>query len=150
MRHPLIWLGRLKSTKCTSPPGRKAASATGVALAWPVHARAWFVQRRQATRIHPRRPRYWTAVRDPGESRRRIDDTFDREYVVHSDGEYADDEVYVKTRESHRRVSDAWLSPHRGVSKDKLTQYLRAFQLRQELYRKPGRDALKHAVQATL
>ena len=78
------------------------------------------------------------------------DDAFDREYVVHNDGEYADDEVHVNTCESHASLTRRWLSPHRGVSKDKLTQYLRAFQLRRELYRKPGRDALKHAVQATL
>jgi len=78
------------------------------------------------------------------------DDAFDREYVVHGDGEYADDEVHVNTCESHASLTRRWLSPHRGISKDKLTQYLRAFQLRRELYRKPGRDALKHAVQATL
>jgi transposase-like protein len=77
-------------------------------------------------------------------------DAFDREYVVHGDGEYADDEVIVNTCESHRRVSDAWLSPHRGISKDKLTPYLRAFQFCSELHRKPGRDALKYAVRATL
>jgi hypothetical protein len=34
------------------------------------------------------------------------------------------------------------------VSKDKLTPYLRAFQLRCELYRKPGDEALKHALDA--
>ncbi len=67
------------------------------------------------------------------------DEAFNREYVVHGDGEYADDEVHVNTCESHR-----------GISKDKLTQYLRAFQLRWELFRKTGRDALKHAVRATL
>ncbi|WP_136601150.1 IS1595 family transposase [Salinigranum halophilum] len=78
------------------------------------------------------------------------DDAFNREYVVHGDGEYTDGDVHVNTCESHRRASDAWLSPHRGVSKDKLTQYLRAFQLRRELLRKPGRDALRHAVRATL
>jgi transposase-like protein len=78
------------------------------------------------------------------------DDAFDREYVVHSDGEYADDEVHVNTCESHASLTRRWLLPHRGISKDKLTQYLRAFQLRRELYRKPGRDALKHAVRATL
>ena len=77
------------------------------------------------------------------------DDAFDREYVVHGDGEYADDEVHVNSCESHASLVRRWLSPHRGVSKDKLTQYLRAFQLRRELYRKPGRDALKHAIQAT-
>jgi len=78
------------------------------------------------------------------------DDAFDREYVVHGDGEYADDEVHVNTCESHASLTRRWLSPHRGISKDKLTQYLRAFQLRRELYRKPGRDALKHAIRATL
>jgi transposase-like protein len=78
------------------------------------------------------------------------DDAFDREYVVHGDGEYADEEVHVNTCESHASLTRRWLSPHRGISKDKLTQYLRAFQLRRELYRKPGRDALKHAIQATL
>ena len=78
------------------------------------------------------------------------DDEFDREYVVHGDGEYADGEVHVNGCESHRRVSDAWLSPHRGVSKDKLTPYLRAFELRRELYRKSGDEALKHALDAAL
>ncbi|MUV61935.1 IS1595 family transposase [Halobacterium sp. CBA1126] len=78
------------------------------------------------------------------------DDAFDRKYVVHGDGEYADEEVHVNTCESHASLTRRWLSPHRGVSKDKLTQYLRAFQLRRELFRKPGRDALKHAIKATL
>jgi len=78
------------------------------------------------------------------------DDEFTREYVVHGDGEYADGDVHVNTCESHASLLRRWLSPHRGVSKDKLTQYLRAFQLRSELFRKPGREALKHAVKATL
>ena len=78
------------------------------------------------------------------------DGNFEREYVVHGDGEYADDTVHVNTCESHASLARRWLSPHRGISKDRLTQYLRAFQLRQELYRKPGRKALKHAVKATL
>ncbi|SEO30488.1 Transposase and inactivated derivatives [Halogranum amylolyticum] len=78
------------------------------------------------------------------------DDEFTREYVVHGDGEYADGDVHVNTCESHASLARRWLSPHRGVSKDKLTQYLRAFQLRSELFRKPGRKALKHAVKATL
>ena len=78
------------------------------------------------------------------------DDEFHREYVVHGDGEYADGDVHVNTCESHASLLRRWLSPHRGVSKDKLTQYLRAFQLRSELFRKPGREALKHAVEATL
>jgi transposase-like protein len=78
------------------------------------------------------------------------DDEFHREYVVHGDGEYADGDIHVNTCESHASLVRRWLSPHRGVSKDKLTQYLRAFQLRSELFRKPGREALKHAVKATL
>lgn len=78
------------------------------------------------------------------------DDAFTREYVVHGDGEYADDEIHVNTCESRASLTRRWLSPHQGISKHKLTQYLRAFQPRQELYRKPGRDALTHAIQATL
>ncbi|TKX69203.1 IS1595 family transposase [Halorubrum sp. GN11GM_10-3_MGM] len=77
-------------------------------------------------------------------------ESFDREYVVHGDGEYADDTIHVNTCESHASLARRWLSPHRGISKDRLTQYFRAFQLRRELYRKPGREALKHAVKATL
>ena len=78
------------------------------------------------------------------------DDTFDREYIVHSDGEYADEDVHINTCESHGSLLRPWLSPHRGVSKDKLTPYLRAFQLRRELYRKPGDEALKQAIDAAL
>ncbi|MFC4248758.1 IS1595 family transposase [Natribaculum luteum] len=78
------------------------------------------------------------------------DDEITREYVVHSDGEYADDEVHVNTCESHGSLLRPWLSPHRGVSKDKLTPYVRAFQLGRELFRKPGKAALKHAIRATL
>ena len=78
------------------------------------------------------------------------DDAFDRKYVVHGDGEYADDEVHVDTCESHASLTRRWLSPHRGVSKDKLTQCLRVFQLRRELCPKPGRDALKHGIKAML
>ena len=78
------------------------------------------------------------------------DDTFDREYVVHSDCEYTDEDVHINTCESHGSLLRPWLSPHRGVSKDKLTPYLRAFQLRRKLYRKPGDEALKQAINAAL
>jgi transposase-like protein len=60
------------------------------------------------------------------------DEQFNRKYVIHGDGEYADDGVYVNTCESHASLARRWLSPHRGISKDRLTQYLRAFQLRRE------------------
>jgi len=46
----------------------------------------------------------------------------------------------------HRR----WLSPHQGISKDKLTPYFRAFQLRRKLYRKSGDEALKYSLDAAL
>jgi transposase-like protein len=78
------------------------------------------------------------------------DDTFDREYVVHGDGEYADGDVHVNTCESHGSLARSWLSPHRGVSKDKLTPYLRAFQLRRRVYRKPGKEALKTILETAL
>ena len=70
------------------------------------------------------------------------DDSFTREYVVHADGEYADGEVHVNSCESHASLARRWLSPHRGVSKDKLTPYLRTFQLRRELYRN---QVMKHS-----
>ena len=78
------------------------------------------------------------------------DGNFEREYVVHGDGEYAANTIHVNTCENHASLARRWLLPHRGISKDRLTQYFRAFQLRRELYRKPGREALKHAVKATL
>jgi len=62
----------------------------------------------------------------------------------------ADDDVHINSCESHGSLLRPWLSPHRGVSKDKLTPYLRAFQLRRELYRKPGDEALKQAIDAVL
>jgi transposase len=34
-----------------------------------------------------------------------------------------------------------WLSPHRGVPRDKLTPYLRGLQLRRRVRRKPGHEA---------
>jgi transposase-like protein len=70
--------------------------------------------------------------------------------VVHGDGEYVDRDVHVNTCESHGSLLRPWLSPHRGVSKDRLTPYLRAFQLRRQLYRKSGREALEHAIKKVL
>jgi transposase-like protein len=72
------------------------------------------------------------------------DDEFNRRYVVHGEGEYADGEAHVNTCESHASLARRRLSPYRGVSKNKLTPYLRVFQLRREIYRKPGQKALKH------
>ena len=48
------------------------------------------------------------------------------------------------------RKRDSWLSPRRGVSKDKLTPYLKAFQLRCRVYRKPRKEALKIILDAAL
>ncbi|SEO18616.1 transposase [Halorientalis persicus] len=78
------------------------------------------------------------------------DDAFTREYVVHGDGEYADGDVHVNTCESHASLARRWLSPHRGVSKDRLTPYLRAFQLHREVLRKPGEEALKTILETAL
>lgn len=39
------------------------------------------------------------------------DDAFDREYVDHGDGEYADGAVHANTSESHGCTSDPWFSP---------------------------------------
>ena len=78
------------------------------------------------------------------------DERFHRESVIHANNEYVDGDAHVNTCESHGSLVRPWLSPHRGVSKDKLTQYLRAFQLRRELLDEPGRKALKHAVRAAL
>ena len=38
------------------------------------------------------------------------DERFDREYVVHGDGKYADDTVHVNTCESHASLARRWLS----------------------------------------
>jgi len=78
------------------------------------------------------------------------DDAVTREYVVHGDGEYVDGDVHVNTCESHASLARRWLSPHRGISKDRLTPYLRAFQLRREVFRKPGKEALKTILEAAL
>jgi len=78
------------------------------------------------------------------------DERFDREYVVHSDGEYADEGVHVNTCESHGSLLRPWLSPHRGVSKDKLTRYIRAFQLRRRIRHKPGEEALRIILKTAL
>jgi len=56
------------------------------------------------------------------------DDSFTREHVVHSDGKYANDEVYVNGCESHASLTRRWHASHRSVSKDKLTPYLRVFE----------------------
>ena len=78
------------------------------------------------------------------------DDTVTREYVVHGDGEYVDGDVHVNTCESHASLARRWLTPHRGVSKDRLTPYFRAFQLRRKVFRKPGKEALKTILETTL
>jgi transposase len=78
------------------------------------------------------------------------DDAFIREYVVHGDGECVNGDVYVNTCESHASLAQRWLSPHRGISKDRLTPYFRAFQLRREVFRKPAKEALKTILETAL
>ncbi len=83
---------------------------------------------------------------DPLES----DETYQRKAVIHGDVEYADGDAHVNTCESHAPLARRWLSPHRGISKDKLTAYFRTFQLRQRIFRKPGREALKEILRTVL
>ncbi|OYR69597.1 IS1595 family transposase [Halorubrum ezzemoulense] len=78
------------------------------------------------------------------------DENFHREAVIHGDGEYVDGDAHVNTCESHASLARRWLSPHRGVSKDKLTAYLRPLQLRRRILRKPGREALKQIIREVL
>ena len=78
------------------------------------------------------------------------DDAYRRSVVVHGDGEYVDGDAHVNTCESHGSLLRPWLSPHRGVSKDKLTPYLRAFQFRRRIFRKSGRDAVKQILRTVL
>ncbi len=71
------------------------------------------------------------------------DDALAREYVVRGDGEYTDGDVHVNTCESHKSLARPWLSPHRGISKDKLIPYLRMLQLRRRVFRKWGKKRSK-------
>jgi len=59
--------------------------------------------------------------------------------MVDSDNPYVDNETHSNAHKGHRRVS-----------KDKLTQYLKTVQLRQQLCRKLGRDASNRAVRVAL
>jgi len=78
------------------------------------------------------------------------DDIFDRQYVVRGEVEYADGEVHVNTCESHVSLARRWVSPHRGVSKDKFISYVRAARLRQHVRHKPGDETLKTILEAAL
>ncbi len=72
------------------------------------------------------------------------DDAVTREYAVHGNGECVGGDVHVNTCESHGSLVRPWLSPHRGVSKDKLAPYLKAFRLRRRVYRKTGKSSKNH------
>ena len=78
------------------------------------------------------------------------DENYERNAVIHREGEYVDGDAHVNTCESHASLVRRWLSPHRGISKDKLTPYLRAFELRRRILRKSGREALKEIVRTVL
>lgn len=66
------------------------------------------------------------------------DETYQREAFIHRGGEYVDGDAHVNTSESHASLVRRWLSAHRDVSKDKLTPYLRVFQLHRRILRKSG------------
>jgi transposase-like protein len=74
------------------------------------------------------------------------DETYQREAVIHREGEYVAGDAHVNTCDSHAALARRWLSPHRGISKNNLTAYLRLFELRREILRRTGRDALKEII----
>ncbi|SEP02449.1 Transposase and inactivated derivatives [Halogranum amylolyticum] len=78
------------------------------------------------------------------------DETYRREAVIHGEDEYVDGDAHVNPCESYASLSRRWLSPHRGIWKDKLTAYLRLFELRRKILRKLGREALKEIVRTVL
>jgi len=78
------------------------------------------------------------------------DDRFYRGSVIYSDGEYVDGDAHANTCDSHASLARRWLSLHQGVSKDKLTAYLRPLQLRRRILHKPGREALKQIIREVL
>ncbi len=77
------------------------------------------------------------------------DETYQREAVIHGEGEYVDGGAHVNTCESHASLARRWLSPHRGISKN-LTAYLKLFELRRKILRKSGRDTLKEPIRTVL
>jgi len=148
-----------------------------VALAWAVHARSRLVRAGQSTDLHDRGSDqgYIVPAKSTDESTVRLllvvveeesltvytdgfraydplgdDDSYDRKYVVHGNGEYVDGDVHVNGCESHASLARRWLSPHRGISKTRLTLYFRALHLRRDIYRKPGDEDLKQALDAAL
>lgn len=130
--HPIL-PDQSKSIKCTSVPGRTAASATGrrTRVARP---HAGVVHRRKLPVFilanHGAGQRYVIQAKTADESTIRLllvdrkkesltvytdcfrtydpleeDDEFGREYVVHGDGEYADGQVHINTCESHASLT---------------------------------------------
>ena len=78
------------------------------------------------------------------------DDAFDHECVVHGNGEYVNGDVHVNTCEGHASLTRRWLSPHQGISQDRPSPHLRTFQLRGEVFRKPGERALETILKTAL
>jgi transposase-like protein len=60
--------------------------------------------------------------------------------VIHGEGVYVDGDAHVNTCESHASLVRRWVSPHRGVSKEKLIAYPRPFQHRRRTLSKPGQE----------
>jgi hypothetical protein len=77
------------------------------------------------------------------------DGTFDRKYVIHSDGEYADEDVHINTCESHGSLLRPWIVPSWGL-RGQADAVFESLSTPIQLYRKPGDEAFKHAVDAAL
>ena len=67
---------------------------------------------------------------------------FTRDYIVHGDGRYVDGAVHVNTSESHDRYATVALAASTRASIDGLKPHFRAIQLRCEIIRKTGEEAL--------
>lgn len=81
---------------------------------------------------------------------------FGHKTVCHGQGEYARDEdgdgfheVHVNTMEGFWSLLRSWLRPHRGISQEKLPDYLAFFQFTHNV-RKRGKALLSALIEAVL
>lgn len=73
------------------------------------------------------------------------DENYEQKGIIHGEGD-VDGDAHVNTCEGHASLSRRWLSPHRGISKDSLLLYLRAFHIRCHIFHNPSLEPLKNIV----
>ena len=137
-----VWTGRNRRVVRLCGSERPRARRSRVALAWAVHARSGLFEQDKAPiftivdrgsdqgYVMPAKSTDESTVRllldDHEEESLTVytdgfrayepledDDNYNREYVVHGDGEYVDGDVHVNGCESHASLARRWLSPHR-------------------------------------